>query len=859
MYIRIFYLILPTRPFWHNPTLINPFSFIMHKNLLCFLLAAASVATVSADSFVTTSGTKILDRNGKEITLRGSNCGNWMVQEPYMMNTSGSLDRQFKIHNKLVDIVGREKAEEFDRLWMDCVFGEADLIFMKEQGFNVLRAPMHYKYFTLPVEEEPVAGEQTWLDEGFERIDQIVQWCEKHGMLLILDMHACPGGQSSGDICDYDSSKPSLWESEANRTKLIALWRKIAERYANEKCIAGYDLINETNWTLPNSNKALWDLFKKLIAAVREVDKNHIVIVEGNSYANDYTGFPSANLDSKMIIQYHRYGVYNTTDQLNGMKANGDSHKCPIYIGEFGENSNTWDADAVRAMETGCGFAAWTQWPLKKSNVNTILRVNRVKAYDDVITKLQAGQNPGAETVWNAFKAWAEAQRFENCTVATDYVDALLRRPFDLSALPYHNDNSIDNTIFAAHYDLGAMGHAYYDTGDASYQYNGEDFTNWNDGWIYRNDGVGIEGISGSETLSCGYNVGWTADGEWLQYTVENPHEAAKWDLELRYANSGKVSVTVDGREIAPSTNLASTGGYQTWKTHTFTDVILPQGTLKVRLHIDRGGCNLNYLRFTNRRDASAEELAVLTPASGANILKGADCAHSDFWFHADSGSPHSMLLQWNATDNLPVLASGGVLKVTSKRSGSNIVVYQPVDVIAGHTYKCDVAFRGDANNKDFWVQAFVSENEPVHYADLYLSEDQTIGQLNSWVNSAVINHNGAMSLKATAGKNHKDGVMTWKAPSSGRYYFAIKVGTQHHPFKASFDNFVMRDVDYSGIENVGTDAAPAPYTITGRNLELNGDARVFDLQGRERRPGTMAPGVYVITSAGRAYKIAIR
>lgn len=54
-----------------------------------------------------------------------------------------------------------------------------------------------------------------------------------------------------------------------------------------------------------------------------------------------------------MIIQYHRYGVYNTNDQLSGMKANGDSHDCPIYVGEFGENSNTWDADAVRAMEVG--------------------------------------------------------------------------------------------------------------------------------------------------------------------------------------------------------------------------------------------------------------------------------------------------------------------------------------------------------------------------------------------------------------------------------------------------------------------------------------------------------------------------
>ena len=152
-------------------------------------------------------------------------------------------------------------------------------------GFNTLRVPMHYKYFTLPIEQEPVAGEQTWLEEGFRRVDSLVTWAERYGVLLILDMHACPGGQSTGDICDYDATKPSLWESADNRTKLTALWRRIAERYAGEKCIIGYDLINETNWPALRdngaNNKALWDLMKSLIKAVREVDDTHLVIVAG--------------------------------------------------------------------------------------------------------------------------------------------------------------------------------------------------------------------------------------------------------------------------------------------------------------------------------------------------------------------------------------------------------------------------------------------------------------------------------------------------------------------------------------------------------------------------------------------------
>lgn len=216
------------------------------------------------------------------------------------------------------------------------------------------------------------------------------------------------------------------------------------------------------------------------------------------------------------------------------------------------------------------------------------------------------------------------------------------------------------------------------------------------------------------------------------------------------------------------------------------------------------------------------------------------------------------MLLQWNATDNLPMWGSGGALKVSSKRSGSNIVVYQAVDAVAGHTYKCDVAYRGTATNKDFWMQCFVLENEPVHYADLYMAEDQTIGQLNSWADSSVGNFDGNMSTKAKAGKNHTDGVMTWKAPKSGRYYFALKMGTQAHPFTATLDNFVMRSLTSSAIDAVEAEAAEL-YTLAGRTLSVADGARVFDINGREMQPGDMAPGIYIVTSASRSCKVAIR
>lgn len=833
----------------------------MRQILFLFLAALTSIAVCAADNFVKVSGQKLIARDGSPLIMRGTNCGNWMVREPYMMNTEGNLDRQYKFDNMLAEVCGEDKVAEFDKLWMDNNFCEEDMKFLAEQGFNTLRIPMHYKYFTLPIEKEPTAGQQTWLTEGFDRIDAMCEWAERYNILLILDMHACPGGQSSGDICDYDSTKPSLWTSAANRTKLIALWRKIAERYKDTKCVAAYDLINETNWTLSNSNKLLWDTFKDIISAIREVDNNHIVIVEGNSYSNDYNGFPAAKMDQKMMLQFHRYGVYNTTGQVQYMADMAKKYDCPVYIGEFGENSNSWVADCIRLYEEAMQFAAWTCWPMKKSNINSILQVKRVPAYDNVISQWQRGSKPSATALWDACTAWAKAQNIKECVVRKDYIDALLRRPFNDEAVPYEN-HQINEYIFAANHDMGAMGRAYWDTNDASYQYNGEDFTSWQTGWVYRNDGVDIYD-SPDDTKSCGYYVGETKDGEWIQYTIENPNEAAKWDLQLRYAiNSGtsKIRITINDRAVSVPASLSATGGYTSWVTKTIKNIILPQGTLRVRIYIEKGGLNINWLHFDNKREATDAELAVLQPdnSSTRNHLTTPGCEYQGAWITAALASINNANFQWNSTDNKPSKGEGGALTISSARNQSmNSVIYQPVEVIAGHEYAADVAVCGADGNGDFWIQAFMSAVEPKNYADIYLDEANTIGQLNSWKDSSLAKFDGMMSEKAKAGDKHTANAMRWKATTTGTVYFALKVGSNKSSFRYSFDNFTLNDLTASA----SVDAPQITeflYTLNGSVLTLGKGCRAYNTNGQSVTPGQMRPGIYIISNSKQSRKISV-
>jgi len=226
----------------------------MKKNLLVRLLVFCSISVLTPlkGQYVQTAGKVILDDNGDTLLIRSMGVGGWMVQEGYMLQTASFASPQHKIRDTIEDLIGVTATDAFYDAWLENHFNKADVDSMASWGFNTVRVPMHYNLFTLPIEDEPVLGQNTWLTKGFYLLDSVVKWSRVNDMYVILDLHAAPGGQGYDEgISDYDPSKPSLWESVHNRNKTSSLWRKLAERYATDTTIAGYDLINEPNWNLP--------------------------------------------------------------------------------------------------------------------------------------------------------------------------------------------------------------------------------------------------------------------------------------------------------------------------------------------------------------------------------------------------------------------------------------------------------------------------------------------------------------------------------------------------------------------------------------------------------------------------------
>jgi hypothetical protein len=145
---------------------------------------------------------------------------------------------------------------------------------------------------------------------------------------------------------------------------------------------------------------------------------------------------------------------------------------------------------------------------------------------------------------------------------------------------------AVPGTVQAENYDTGGQGVAYNVT-----SVNGT-------GNSYRSDGVDLETTTDT---GGGYDLGWTAGGQWFKYTV-NVATAGTYTVGLRLAAPSAVTdalhiASASGTNLSGNVNAPATGGYQAWTTVNVS-VTLPAGTQTLTVDQDNAGWNINYLTF---------------------------------------------------------------------------------------------------------------------------------------------------------------------------------------------------------------------------------------------------------------------
>src|SRR5215469_11460850 len=124
----------------------------------------------------------------------------------------------------------------------------------------------------------------------------------------------------------------------------------------------------------------------------------------------------------------------------------------------------------------------------------------------------------------------------------------------------------VPGTVQAENYDTGGQGVA-YNVATVNGSANS-----------YRPDGVDLEATTDT---GGGYDIGWTATGQWFKYTV-NAASAGTYSVSIRLASPSGVTDALhiansSGTNLSGTVSVAATGGWQTWTTVT-ASVTLPAG-----------------------------------------------------------------------------------------------------------------------------------------------------------------------------------------------------------------------------------------------------------------------------------------
>lgn len=242
-------------------------------------------------------GNKIFNSDLKETQLKGFCIGSWLMLENFMMGYPG-VEQHLRYYMEKYG--GTDKNNYFFEKLMDKFIIEDDIAFIKSMGCNVVRLPFNYRLF------ESDLHPFKYCDKAFIHIDRLVDLCKKHGMYVILDMHAAPGYQNADWHSDNYTGEARLYREANYQQRTVELWKYIANRYKNEDTIAGYDLLNEPVALTNEDAMMLNKIYRDIAKAIREVDKKHIIFLKGNMWGQTFDTFEEP-FEDKLAYSCHFY------------------------------------------------------------------------------------------------------------------------------------------------------------------------------------------------------------------------------------------------------------------------------------------------------------------------------------------------------------------------------------------------------------------------------------------------------------------------------------------------------------------------------------------------------------------------
>ena len=211
-------------------------------------------------------------------SIRGVNIGGWLLQERWLTGKERMVDT--RCCGELVSPFDQSSCWEYDcmndeydlSVWhrargsqqnlldlRDAFITRDDFARMSTYGLNSVRIP--FGWWTLT--EDDNASYPYIRGRGMAYLDDAVAWAREYNLTVILDMHGGVGSQNGFHTSGYQSTNWTEHDFDADAT--VEYIAKVAERFANEPHVIGFELINEPELPV----EVLTDYYRKASDAVR--------------------------------------------------------------------------------------------------------------------------------------------------------------------------------------------------------------------------------------------------------------------------------------------------------------------------------------------------------------------------------------------------------------------------------------------------------------------------------------------------------------------------------------------------------------------------------------------------------------
>lgn len=361
------------------------------------------IKEIESNDFLKACGNKLVTRLGKEVLLNGTNLGGWLLQESWMCPIDkedrgwGNWDTLYAFQKRGFT---KDQIQNLVKTYEDNWITEKDLDKIAAIGLNCVRVPFWYRNFQEDDKGNYYSEGDMDNNPGFQRLDWVIEECRKRGLYVILDLHGAPGFQSKDHCCGKSHDSRLFLDTEEGkyyRELTVELWLRIAKRYKDNPVVAAYDLLNEPMNgydEIEKKDPVLWDFYDVLYKAIRDIDPEHIISMEGIWEISNLPDPRTYGWDN-VLYQTHNYNWQeHEIDQKIREISERAEWNVPVYVGEF-QGQGIWEYVLKSYNKAGVSWTTWTYKGVKSTlegwfisrNIDASLVNPETDSYETILSK----------------------------------------------------------------------------------------------------------------------------------------------------------------------------------------------------------------------------------------------------------------------------------------------------------------------------------------------------------------------------------------------------------------------------------------------------------------------------------------